>query len=431
MEKILVFIKKLIPEKIFSSLSPAYHKALAFWAALFYRFPSRKIFVLGVTGTKGKTTVIEIVNALLEEAGYKTAIISTLRFKIANRSVRNKLKMTMPGRFFIQEFLRKAVDKKCDYIILEMTSQGASQSRHKFIRPDAMIFTNLSPEHIEAHGSFEKYKEAKLSFFESLSVSPKPRKVSVINVDDENAVDFLKFKIDNIWMYGQGGIYGGGRKLEISDLSIDEEGIKFSTEENNLKSNLLGEFNLYNILAAISFALSQGVDWSTIKKSLLNFSGVPGRVEFVNGGQDFRVVVDYAHTPDSLLKLYGLFKNSRKICVLGAAGGGRDKWKRKEFGKIAGKNCSEIILTNEDPYDENPMKIMKDISSGIESPFKYKIIPERREAIRESLKIARKGDVVLITGKGTDPWIMGPDGSKTEWDDKEVVKQELKVMGKI
>ncbi len=431
MEGILRLAKKFIPEKIFKTLSPVYHRLMVFLAALIYRFPSRKIFVLGVTGTKGKTTVVELVNAILEEAGYTTAIISTLRFKIAEKSVRNKLKMTMPGRLFIQEFLRNAVNKKCDYMIIEMTSQGSSQFRHKFIELNGMIFTNLSPEHIESHGSFGNYKKAKMTFFEELEKSPKRKKVSVVNVDDENAEDFLKFKAGDTWMYGKRGFYGEKKEFKISNLKLGENGTGFSVDGVDIKANLLGEFNLYNILAAVSFARFLGIDWLVVKEALSRFSGVPGRVEFVEEGQNFKVVVDYAHTPDSLGKLYKLFESSRKICVLGAAGGGRDKWKRKELGKIAGQNCVEIILTNEDPYDENPMQIMKDIASGIESPFKYKIIPERKDAIREALKIAQKNDVVLITGKGTDPWIMGPEGSKIEWDDKEIVKQELKSVKNI
>lgn len=425
MDKILIFIKKIIPKRVFVALSPVYHRWTVFLAALRYGFPSRKIFVLGVTGTKGKTTVLEIVNAILEEAGHKTAIISTLRFKLGDKSVRNKLKMTMPGRFFIQEFLRKAVGKKCDYVLMEMTSQGEMQFRHKFIELDAMIFTNLSPEHIESHGSFSEYKKAKLNFFRVLEKSSKPNKVSVVNVDDENAKDFLCFKVNNAWMYGLGGLYDGKEEFKISDVDIKESGIGFAISGINFESKLLGEFNLYNILAAVAFARSQNIDWDIIKNAFGKFTGVPGRVEFIEGGQNFKVVVDYAHTPDSLEKLYKLFENSRKICVLGAAGGGRDKWKREEMGKIAGANCDEIILTNEDPYDENPMNIIKDIAKGIESPFKYKIIPERREAIVEALKIAQKDDVVLIAGKGTDPYIMGPNGTKIEWDDGRVVKQEL------
>ena len=152
-------------------------------------------------------------------------------------------------------------------------------------------------------------------------------------------------------------------------------------------------------------------------------------MEIIEKGKSFKVVIDYAHTTESLKEVYGSFGGCRKICVLGAAGGGRDKWKRPEMGAIAATNCEEVILTNEDPYDEKPMSIIKDIAKGIKSPFKYKIIPDRREAIREALKMARLNDVVIITGKGTDPYIMGPNGTKIEWDDKTVASEELRKMG--
>ncbi|MBU1179045.1 UDP-N-acetylmuramoyl-L-alanyl-D-glutamate--2,6-diaminopimelate ligase [Patescibacteria group bacterium] len=430
--KILIFIKSLIPKKLFEFFQPTYHWLLAFLAALIYRFPSRKIFVVGVTGTKGKTSVLEIMSAILEQAGYKTALVSTLRFKIGKESERNEKKMTTPGRFFLQRFLRRAAKEKCQYALLEMTSQGVSQFRHKFIGLDAVIFTNLSLEHIEAHGSFEKYKEAKLKLFEVLEKSYKKKKVIIVNGDDKNAVQFLDFKADEKWVYG---LNSPTEKINIpyalypSSYILNKFGIKFVVDAKEFNSGLLGEFNLYNILAAAAFVRSQAVGWGDIKIALENFKGIPGRVEFVEEGQDFKVVVDYAHTPDSLEKLYEVFQTSRKICVLGAAGGGRDKWKRAEMGKIAAACCDEVILTNEDPYDESPKKIVEDIAEGIKkSPFKYKMIINRREAIAEALKIAKTGDTVLITGKGTDPWIMGPKGTKIEWDDREVVREELALL---
>ena len=171
LETFLRMGRKIIPKKLFKALQPIYHWLLAFIAALIYRFPSRKIFVLGITGTKGKTSTIEIINAILTEAGYKTALASSLRFKVDKESEKNEYKMTMPGRFFMQRFLRRAVKARCQYVILEMTSEGAVQYRHKFIKLNAMMFTNLSPEHIETHGSFEKYREAKLKFFRALEKS--------------------------------------------------------------------------------------------------------------------------------------------------------------------------------------------------------------------------------------------------------------------
>ncbi|MFC1625263.1 Mur ligase family protein [Patescibacteria group bacterium] len=389
---------------------------MAFFAALVYRFPSRKIFVVGITGTKGKTSVVEIINAILQEAGYKTALISTLRFKLGNASFKNKLKMTMPGRFFVQKFLSQAVKRDCRYVLLEMTSQAVLQFRHKFIELDAMIFTNLAPEHIESHGSFEKYREAKLEFFKALKKSKKKQKITIINGDDKNAEHFLRFKS------GESRVYG----LKDCNYKLTNYGVDFEFGNQFFSSKLMGEFNVYNILAAMTFVRSQAVDWKTIKDALRKFTGIPGRVEFINENQDFKIVVDYAHTPESLEKLYKIFQASRKICVLGAAGGGRDKWKRSEMGKVASNNCDEIILTNEDPYDENPKEIINDVAKGIQSPFKYKMILNRRDAIHEALKMAQPGDTVLITGKGTDPYIMGSKGVKIKWDDREVVREELK-----
>jgi len=422
LDKILNYFKRFIPKRIFNILSPYYHWMLAFLAALVYRFPSRKIIVVGVTGTKGKTSVLEVINATLKEAGYKTALISTLRFKIGRESWRNERKMTMPGRFFVQRFLRKSVKRECQYVLLEMTSQAVLQFRHKFLNFDAMILTNLAAEHIEAHGSFEKYRRAKMELFETLKKSKKKRTISIINGDDKNADYFLRFKADENYIYG---LENSNDELKVSDRRISKHGLEFVVDGQELSSKLLGEFNLYNILAAIAFVRSQSIGWQIIKTALSNFKGIPGRVEFIDGWQDFKVVVDYAHTPDSLEKLYDFFQDSRKICVLGATGGGRDKWKRKEMGKIASAYCDDIILTNEDPYDESPREIIDDIMEGIKSPFKYKVVLDRREAIREALKSAKIGDAVLITGKGTDPYIMGPKGTKIKWDDREVAREEI------
>jgi UDP-N-acetylmuramyl-tripeptide synthetase len=434
-ETILRFFKKLIPKRLFGFLAPLYHWFLAFLSALFYRFPSRKIFVLGVTGTKGKTSVLELVNAFFEEAGYKTALVSTLRFKIDKETSRNRLKMTMPGRFFIQRFLRRAVNKNCHYVFLEMTSQGVLQYRHKFISLDAIIFTNLFPEHLEAHGSFNRYREAKKDLFRALEKSFKKERIIIVNADDKNAGHFLSFKAEKYWLFGvkdlqkeeNKNIYQNGdlQKIYVSDYRLLKDGIKFHLKGREFYSPLRGLFNLYNILAAVAFAKSQALGWEVIKRSLESFQGIPGRVEFIKEGQDFDVVVDYAHTPDSLEKLYDVFQRSRRICVLGSAGGGRDRWKRREMGRIADAFCDKIILTNEDPYDEDPLSIIRDIATGIASA-RYEILVDRKEAIAKALKLAQTGDSVLITGKGTDPWIMGPKGTKIKWDDREIAREELR-----
>lgn len=415
MDKILNTIRPHIPRSIFSFFQPAYHYSLAFLSAIIYRFPSKQIKVIGVTGTKGKSTTTEIINAILEEAGYKTAISNTIRYKIADKSTDNKFKMSMPGRFFVQRFLRNAVKEKCDYVILEMTSQGTLQYRHKFVELDAFVFTNLSPEHIEAHGSYENYIESKVQIAREIANSSKKDTLILANSDDKESKRFLDCKSDKKATYS----------IRDSDpYSLSTNGIDLTISGTKVHSPLSGMFNLYNILAGVSCAKNLGVSDEVILRAIEKFSGVRGRVERINVGQDFTVIVDYAHTPDSLEKLYQVFESSRNICVLGGTGGGRDSWKRKEMGRIADAYCEEIILTDEDPYDENPEKIVKEVAEGIKTKSP-KIIMDRREAIREALKIARTGDTVLITGKGTDPYIMGPNGTKIPWDDANIAKEEL------
>lgn len=415
MENILRIIKKFIPYSIFRALQPAYHYLFALVAALVYRFPSRKIKVVAITGTKGKTSTAEIVSAILEEAGYRTALAGTLRFKIGDIEERNLYKMTIPGRFFVQRFLRRAVQAKCDWVIIEMTSEGARQFRHKFIDFDALIFTNLSPEHIESHGSFENYKEAKLSIMRSLVGSPKRPRIIVANADNKYASEFLDAAVETKTTYSL---------KDASPYTLEKDKTIFNFMGSSVLSYLSGEFNLSNILAGISFARAVDITPEVIRRAIEKFHGIRGRVEKVNMGQDFDVIVDYAHTPDSLEKVYEVFQDSRKICVLGGTGGGRDSWKRPAMGAIAAAHCDEIILTNEDPYDEDPQKIVSEILAGIEGG-QAQIIMDRREAIARAIALAKTGDAVIITGKGTDPYIMGSNGTKIHWDDATVAREEL------
>ncbi len=421
METTLRTIERWIPRPLYTLFQPAYHYMLAFISAAIYRFPSRHIKVIAVTGTKGKSSTVELVNAMLEAAGYKTALSNTIRFKVGPDSRENLYKMSMPGRFFVQRLIREAVDAGCDYIVMEMTSQGALFYRHRFIDIDALVMTNISPEHIEAHGSYEKYLDAKLSIARSVSHSHKKDTAIIANADDAEGQKFLDCAADRKFAYG----------IKYAEpYEIKKEGISCTLNGMRIDSPLSGLFNLYNILAAATAAQSQSVDTTTIKKAIESFSDIPGRVQKIfaqtNGAekQDFDVVVDYAHTADSLEKFYKVFAGRRNICILGGTGGGRDAWKRSEMGRIADENCAEIILTDEDPYDEDPNKIVADVAAGIRTK-KPTIIMDRRMAIREALRLAKPGDAVLITGKGTDPYIMGPRGTKTPWSDAKVAQEEL------
>jgi len=380
-------IKKLIP----GFLLGWYHFLLAFFGAVLYGFPGRKLKVIGVTGTNGKTTVVNLTAAILKEAGFKTASLSSIKFKIGEKEWPNTLKMTMPGRFKLQKFLKQAVKANCQYLVLEVTSEGIKQHRHRFINFNTAVLTNLTPEHIESHGSFEKYKQAKAKLFQAA------KNIHIINSDDPSAEYFLQFPAKQKLLYG-------------SRTSV------------KLDLKLLGDFNYFNGLAALQVGLSQGIDLAICQRALEKAKGVPGRMETVIK-EPFAVIVDYAHTPDALEKVYQAISD-RKICVLGSCGGGRDKWKRKILGEIAAKYCHKVIITNEDPYDEEPMEIIKQVAeSAGESAEK---ILDRREAIREALKLAQTGDAVIITGKGSEPWLCVRGGKKILWDDRKIVQEEFK-----
>ncbi|MES2213850.1 MAG: UDP-N-acetylmuramyl-tripeptide synthetase [Patescibacteria group bacterium] len=423
MNAVLRFIKKFIPRSLFDALAPVYHYLLALTSALIYWFPSKQLTVLAVTGTKGKSSTAEMLSSIFEAAGYKTALLGTIRFKIGDESRPNKEKMTMPGRFFVQKFLREAVTKECDVAVVEISSEAAKQYRHKFIYLDSLVFTNLSPEHIESHGSFEKYRAAKLRITESLGRKLKDKSVVVANADDPNADLFLKCGATESYPYSL---------KDAEPYTVDGSGICFTYKETEIKSPLRGVFNLYNLLGASVCAEAFGISPLAIKEGIEKLSLIKGRVEFVKlpedhplkDTQNFDVVVDYAHTAESLGELYKAFETQRKICVLGNTGGGRDKWKRPEMAKVADYFGEEIILTNEDPYDEDPDHIISDMLPGFSTHTPH-VIMDRRAAINEAIRRAKPGDVVLITGKGTDPCIMLAGGKRLEWSDYDVAREEL------
>ncbi len=415
METILPLIKKVIPVSLFRKFQPAYHFLLALLGALLYRFPSKKMVVIGITGSKGKTTTAELVNAILEEAGFKTALGGTLRFKIGEKSEDNLFKMTMPGRFFLQRFLRRALNAGVTHVVIEMSSEGVIQYRHRFLYLDALVFTNIEPEHIESHGSYEKYVAAKLEIGKRVLNSGKPRHLLILNRDDKESGRFERIGISEVKPFSL---------KDAEPYELKEDGVTFTFKGDKLSSPLLGAFNILNMLAAASLADAFNIKTETIQKAFSRINGIRGRMQKVETGQKFPVIVDYAHTPRSLESVYNAYPNRRKICVLSGTGGGRDKWKRPLMGEIADKHCSIIILTDEDPYDEDPHAIVADIKKGI-ARADIVIEMDRRKAIRKALEQATERDVVLITGKGTDPYIMGPHGTKTPWSDAKVAEEEL------
>jgi UDP-N-acetylmuramoyl-L-alanyl-D-glutamate--2,6-diaminopimelate ligase len=408
-------IKNAIESVLPASVLSFYHFALAHIAALRYGFPSRRLLVIAVTGTKGKSSVTEMINTILEEAGHKTALLNSIRFKINDESHRNLMRMSMPGRFFIQHFLHDALEAGCTAAILEMTSEGARQHRQRAIDLDALVFTNLAPEHIERHGSLENYANAKYEIGKQLARSKKNPRIIVANADDPQSVRYLALPVEKRVSFSLS---------RQEPWEAGERGGFFTFDGVRIEVKLPGEFSLRNALAAASLAKAFNIDAATIAHAIGTIDRIAGRAERIEEGQSFTVVVDYAHTPDSLKALYEAYKTSRKICILGNTGGGRDTWKRPVMGKIADEYCEEVILTNEDPYDEDPRLIVDQMATDMER--QPTIIMDRREAIRHALSGAKASDVVLISGKGTDPCICIENGKKIPWSDAEVVREELR-----
>lgn len=432
-------IRKLIPK----NLILLYHYIVARLATIYYSSPSKKMIVIGVTGTKGKTSAVNFIWSCLTAGGYKTGIISTANIRIGDKEFLNKYHMTMPGRFTIQKLLAQMVKDGCKYCIVETTSEGIKQYRHIGIYYDIAVFTNLSPEHLEAHeGSFEKYKQTKGKMFSALSTSRKTiggekiEKVIVANHDDTNCDYFLHFKADKKVTFG----ITGKADLVAEDIKETNSGIEFSISKVIFKIGILGKFNVYNALPAIVISRLFNIGDYAISKGLLDLKTIPGRMERIEEGQKFIVLVDYAHEKESItnvLTTANNMKNSgaRTIILLGAEGGGRDKIKRPIMGELAAKLADHVIVSNVDPYEDDPKQILEDIAVASEKFGKIRdkdlfVVEDRREGIRKALSLARVDDIVLITGKGAEQSIV-IKGIRSPWDDRVVVREELKSIAQI
>lgn len=467
MDKVLSKIKKIIPKKLFRTLQPFYHFLLSFVSAAVYRWPSEEIIVVGITGTTGKTTSVYIAAKMLEGAGYKVGYTSTAMFNDGKKEWLNDKKMTMVGRFFTQRILRQMVNNGCQYAIVETTSEGIRQYRHKFINYDILIFTGLYPEHIDSHGGFENYKKAKGELFKHLkgckvkyanskkevvkSISSEIKKIDlehikktiIANGDDQYVDYFLNFWAEEKIIYKEKKAQSKGDNNipnEIDQIvyygNKNESGrsTDFVVDSQEVHLQLLGGFNITNALNAYCLGISQGAPFDVIKRGLEGIRGVAGRLEKIDEGQDFIVIVDYAFEPKALSKLYetvDLIPHQKIIHVLGSAGGGRDIARRPQLGELAGQKADYVIITNEDPYDDNPDIIIDQVALGAERAGKVKgkdmfKILDRREAIKKAIILAEKEDLVLITGKGSEQAICISNGEKIPWDDRLVTRELLK-----
>lgn len=430
----LRFLRKITPKWILS----LYHGFLSWLAATWYGNPSRRLIVIGVTGTNGKSSTAYFLAHALEAAGAKTGMTSTAMFKVADREWTNATKMTMLGRFQLQKLLREMVDAGCAYAVVETSSQGIVQHRHRHIAYDGCVFTNLTPEHIEAHGGFENYKRAKASLFSFVASLPLkvihgtgiPR-IAILNRDDEHAEDMA-------YAWGSGKVvwYGMGENVSrrASNVHIEPNRALFDVNGQRCVLRTPGEVMVYNALAALTTAEAYGISMSEAIESLSLLKAMPGRYESINEGQPFTVIVDYAYEPVALEKLLAfartLKQDGRIIHVTGSAGGGRDVARRSVIGELSAREADITIVTNEDPYDEDPMAIITQVADAAAKAGKadgttlFRIL-DREEAVRKAVSLAQPGDVVLITGKGSEPVMAVAGGKKILWDDREEVRKAL------
>ncbi len=432
-------IKKLLPKKLLNLR----HLFFAWYGAYKYAFPSEDLLVIGITGTSGKSSTTYFLRQMLEAQGFKVGSLSTIDFYVGGENKLNDQKMTMLGKYKIQKYLREMVDKKCDIAIVETTSEGFVQYRHRFINYDMMILTNLYPEHIDSHGSFENYKAAKIGIFEYVAHAKRKRlssekflslldtskkfieKTAIVNGTSEYAQEFLDEHFERLCTFGD----------DVTNISSDAKGLHFEINKKLFFAPLYGEHNVFNVAAALAVLHQLNVSFENACLSVEKLKGPEGRLEFIEEAeaQGFKVIVDYAFEPVAIAKLYGVVEKlqpKRIIHVFGSTGGGRDKARRFTLGEYIGARADICIITDEDPYEDEPLEIMKDVAGaaikmGKKEGDNLLMILDRKEAIEKAIYMAEPGDVLLITGKGSEQGMM-VKGGMIPWDDRTCVRDALK-----
>ncbi len=405
-------------------------KALGFLGSRFYGEPSSQVRMVGVTGTNGKTTIAYLCKAMLETSGRQVGLIGTVAYQIGENTI--PASHTTPAALELQQLLAKMVVGGCTTAVMEVSSHALAQDRTTGCEYDVAVFSNLTQDHLDFHKSMEEYFQAKLRLFTGLTGTHKPNKRAIVNVDDPSGSRITQLCPAPVWTYA----LKTKADLCAEDVHLSLGGTTFTAATPAgsfpIESHLVGEHNVYNLLAAIGVALHEGATPEQIGQAVRRVTNVPGRFERVMAGQRFTVVVDYAHTEDALVRLLTAaqtLKAGRIITVFGC-GGDRDRGKRPKMGRAAVQYSDVVILTSDNPRTEDPLSILQEVEAGVTDALRqrlhveYRKVADRREAIGVAVRAARPGDIVLIAGKGHEDYqIIGTQ--KFHFDDREVAREAI------
>ena len=405
-------------------------KALGLLGSRFHGDPSARLKMIGVTGTNGKTTTTYLCKALLEGIGRRVGLIGTVGYQIGQETL--PAPHTTPGALDLQALLAKMLEGGLTAAVMEVSSHALALDRISGCEYDTAVFTNLTQDHLDFHHTMDEYFEAKLRLFTGLAGGKKAGKRAIVNLDDPRGATIRAACPVPVWGYALKN--QADLKAERVRLSLAGTTFTAATPAGSftVDSRLVGEHNVYNLLGAIGVALHEGATTDQIREATAHITNVPGRFERVSSGQDFTVVVDYAHTEDALLRLLTAaqaLKTDRIITVFGC-GGDRDRGKRPKMGRAAVECSDVVILTSDNPRTEDPMAILQEVEIGVRDALarrnhvQYRLVPDRREAIGAAIREARRGDMVLIAGKGHEDYqIIGT--KKFHFDDREVAREAI------
>lgn len=412
-------IKKLIPRTLFQKVAPFGHLCEAIIYNLIHGFPSRGLKVIGVTGTNGKTTTSFLIHRMLHEAGYKVGLMTTVAYGVGDDIKPQIAHMTTASVPVLLKRIKEMKAQGIEYLVLETTSHALAQYRVWGIPYTIAVMTNITHEHLDYHGTFERYLTAKRHMFVMTDRNRKGLRMGIINGDDPNAAVFAQ-AVSHPLLYGTDGV-----QVKATDIKLSSNGVSYmATHGDNqykITCKLPGGFNVYNSLAAVCVGEALGLAKEQIEQGVAALEGVEGRMTRIDEGQDFSVIIDYAHTPDSFEKLLKDIKpvvKGRLIVLFGSAGR-RDEAKRSVQGRIAGNYADEVIVTEEDDRDMDGQEIMAQIAAGAEEAGKKQdkdlfLIHDRRDAIQFAVDRAKKGDTIMLLGKGHEKDILrnGPKAAE-------------------